>query len=232
MEANWLFNNDFYFNQVYFGISACYKFELRRRKSAGKSAGTHTFLKSAGSHFPGPFLPGSRSLGGSSARLPESSNLVPFGAPTLYLGKCVSRMFGTIRCPILLPLVIRLVARYRWNLNWCSCKFAPFNFNFLLGVEVKGKVLSVCSWPVLLKNPLIWMGEFSYENRITLNLIYKLDSEFNSGAVRTVRDKSDPLRVLGSIERLKFRWFWSVENFSVSEQYRTKTVTDTIKLNR
>jgi hypothetical protein len=41
-----------------------------------------------------------------------------------------------------------------------------------------------------------------------------------SGSVRTVRDKYDPHRVLGSIERLKRKWFSPAEKFRVFQQYR------------
>jgi hypothetical protein len=39
-----------------------------------------------------------------------------------------------------------------------------------------------------------------------------------SGSVRTVRDKYDPHRVLGSIERLKRKWFSPAEKFRVFQQ--------------
>jgi hypothetical protein len=61
------------------------------------------------------------------------------------------------------------------------------------------------------------MGDFPYENQTTLYLTYQQDSGFNSGSVRTVRDKYDPHRVLGSIERLKRKWFSPAEKFRVGE---------------
>jgi hypothetical protein len=73
--------------------------------------------------------------------------------------------------------------------------------------------------PILLKNSIIWVRDFPGENQTILNLTYKQAREFNSAAVRADHENHDPLRVSGSIERLKRKWFCPAEKFGVFQQY-------------